>query len=529
VRSPFLLHHYLERSAEANPDGIAVVDAANSISYGLLQQRAGRVASQLKQLGVRRGDRVGIYMTKSIEAVAAIYGVLLAGAVYVPLDPSSPPRRAGYIAANCGVRHLLTASEKKTSWEEVIASGAPIEHLLVMDDQSATGEVSGAEIHSAAEVDEASDEPGESGAIEDDLAFILYTSGSTGDPKGVMLSHANCRWFVQWAVEEFGVTADDRVSSHAPFHFDLSTFDLFGASSAGAPLFLVPNKLSVFPVEVIRFIERHSISVWYSVPSILTSMAERGGLSTGALASLRTILFAGEVFPTKYLSRLMRLLPHVEFANLYGPTETNVCTWYRVPGAPGESDPPISIGRAIDNVETFVIGEDGAEVPPGDRGELFVRGPTVMKGYWDDGAKTAERLGPSPLDRHLGDPVYRTGDLVEEMGDGNYRFLGRRDNQVKSRGYRIELGEIESAVGQHPAVVECCVVAVPDEMISNRIVCFVSIKAEVSADELTRFCIERIPRYMVPERFAIVESMPKTSTGKIDRQSLLERSVSEVS
>ncbi len=524
MREPYLIHHYLERSANSYADKDAVIDGEKTISYSALHQWSGRIASLLTQSGVRRGDRVGILLSKSIEAVAAICGILRSGAVYVPLDPGSPPKRLGYIAKNCGLRLLVSERSRRSVFEKILAD-TNVERVVVMDDSGPSSEIEGLPIHSSSEIDQSSDDPGDPGIIGDDLAYILYTSGSTGDPKGVMLSHANCHGFVRWAVDEFEVTHKDRLSSHAPFHFDLSTFDLFGAALAGASLVLVPPKLSVFPSEIRRLVDDHRITVMYTVPSILVLMTEQAGLSVGGMPSLRTLLFAGEVFPTRYLSRLMRLLPHVEFANLYGPTETNVCTWSRVPDAPEESGPPISIGRSIANVETFVVGDHGEEVPPGSVGELYVRGPTVMKGYWGDPQRTSERLVPSPILRHHGDRVYKTGDLVEEMTDGNYRFLGRRDNQVKSRGYRIELGEIERVVSQHPAVVECGVVAVPDERVSNRIECFVAGSTEVRSEELIRFCTDRIPRYMVPERFHIWDSLPRTSTGKIDRQKLLTNAI----
>jgi acyl-coenzyme A synthetase/AMP-(fatty) acid ligase len=231
-------------------------------------------------------------------------------------------------------------------------------------------------------------------------------------------------------------------------------------------------------------------------------------------------LFAGEVFPTKYLSRLMKKLPHTVFANLYGPTETNVCTAYTVPEPPDEDGPTISIGGAIADVETFVVDESDALVPRGEVGELLVRGPTVMAGYWGDPSLTEGKLIDSPVERHLGDPVYRTGDLVEELEDGNYRFIGRRDNQIKSRGYRIELGDIEAALSAHPSVVEVAVIAVPDEMVSNRILGFATVKDDTSEMDLQRFCGDRVPAYMVPESISMIDDMPKTSTGKIDRRSL---------
>jgi len=519
----YLVHHYLEDAAARTPEKVALVDGDRSMTYAELDRRANQVAHLLVGLGVRLADRVGIHLRKSMEAVIGIYGAMKAGACYVPLDPGAPESRIGYIAGNCGIRHLITGTEKRRTWPGLKAEGADeLGHLVVLNAATTEGlpPVDGVEVLAGDTVDAQPVEPLDVGTVQQDLAYILYTSGSTGAPKGVMLSHLACRGFVDWAAEEYGVTADDVVSSHAPLHFDLSTLDLYAAARSGATLVLVPPKISVFPVEVAKFIDRHRITVWYSVPSILTMLVEHGELSVGSLPSIRVLLFAGEVFPTKYLSRLMKLLPPVTFANLYGPTETNVCTTYTVPEPPDEAAPPVSIGRGIANVDCFVVDEELVEVERGAVGELLVRGPTVMRGYWGDPERTHERLIRDPRDPVFGDPVYRTGDLVEEMPDGNYRFLGRRDNQIKSRGYRIELGDIEAAINAHPDVLECAVVAVPDEMISNRIRAFVAVKAPIPEHEMVAFCAEIIPRYMIPEAFAFRETLPKTSTGKIDRQTL---------
>ncbi len=523
----YLVHHYLEHSAAARPEAIAVVDGERTLTYAELDERAGRVANLLADLGVRRGDRVGIYLRKSAEAVVAIYGALKAGACYVPLDPSAPSGRIGYIAGDCGIEVILSGNEKRRAWGDLREGGAGSLRTVVVLNAPGDGlpELDGVAVLGVEAVDERDPNVADGGAIDQDLAYILYTSGSTGTPKGVMLSHRACRAFVDWAAEEYSVGPADVVSSHAPLHFDLSTFDLYAASRAGAKLVLVPPKISVFPVEVARFIETHRITVWYSVPSILTMLVDRAELPPDALPSIRVLLFAGEVFPTKYLSRLMRLMPGRTFANLYGPTETNVCTAYTVPEPPDEADPPVSIGRAIANVETFVVDEEGDEVELGEVGELLVRGPTVMRGYWGDEERTAARLVRDPRDPVFGDPVYHTGDLVQETDDGNYRFLGRRDNQIKSRGYRIELGDIESAVNSHPDVVECVVVAVPDEFVTNRIRAFVATSAEVGEATLTAHCAGLIPKYMVPEAFYFRPHLPKTSTGKLDRKRLTDEAV----
>lgn len=522
----YTLHHLLRDAAERDVDRLAVVDGERSITYGELDARSNQVAHLLRDLGVRRGDRVGVYIDKSLESLVGIYATLKAGAAYVPFDPSAPVRRLGYMTADCGIEVLLTGARKRASWPRLRNAGASLRALVVLDSpgdalEEAEGELSGVTIHGS---DVASrlptTEPADD-AIGMDLAYILYTSGSTGAPKGVMLTHQNGLAFVEWAAEEFHVSATDRLSSHAPLHFDLSVFDLFAAALCGASVALVPPKMSMFPIEVARFIRDRGITVWYSVPSILSMLVLRGGLRPGDFPALRTILFAGEVFPPAYLRELMRLLPHVRFANLYGPTETNVCTWYDVPPLPQDQTEPIPIGRAIADDEVFAVTDDGRIASPGEVGELFVRGSTVMRGYWGDPGRTAEKLVPHPFRGDPHDLVYRTGDLASLDPDGNWRYLGRRDAQIKSRGYRIELGEIEVALYADPRVEECIVVAVPDDMVTNRIKAYVVTRTPVDERALARSVAERVPGYMVPEMWEFRDRLPRTSTGKVDRQALV--------
>ena len=516
----FLLHHYLRDSAQRSPDAPAAVDRGRTASYGELDSRSNQLATVLLELGVSRGDRVGFYLDKSLESLVALYGILKVGAVYVPFDPQAPAARLGYIAENAGIRHLITGVEKAPEWTRIVESGAPVESLVVINGAPPDGSVPpGVSCVDRSAVEKRDTAPPVAGTIAVDLAYILYTSGSTGNPKGVMLSHQNAMAFVDWAVEELGVAATDRLSSHAPFHFDLSIFDIFAAAKAGAAVVLVPPEASFFPVDVGSFIRDEEITIWYSVPSILAMLTQRGGLSTGDFPGLRTVLFAGEVFPTKFLRRLMEHLPHVAFYNLYGPTETNVCTYYRVPLLPSDQTEPIPIGRAISNDEVLAVTAAGALAGPGEEGELYVRGATVMQGYWADPERTEQALVENP-GAGVPDRVYRTGDLVCEQPDGNYKFLGRRDHQIKSRGYRIELGDIESAMYSHPDVVECAVVAVPDEVISNRIKAFAVVRNGLTRASLVRFCATRIPKYMIPESIDIWDELPKTSTGKIDRKVL---------
>jgi L-proline---[L-prolyl-carrier protein] ligase len=516
-----LVHHLLEAAASARPDHPAVVDRGRTATYGELDRRANQLARVLVEGGVRPGDRVGILLPKSIDAVAGLYAAMKAGAAAVPLDPQAPPARVSRVAAHCQLAALLTGSEKADTAAAVVAAAAPPVTVMVdgpplRSPDGATGTVSvGAETVDASRPDPV---PGLEIAPTD-LAYILYTSGSTGVPKGVMSSHSNALALLRWATAEFALTGEDRLSSHAPFTFALSVFDVYGAAVVGATVVLVPPTISMFPMEVRRLVERERITVWFSVPSALTLLAARGQLSAGDLPSLRAVLFAGEAFHPVHLRALMAGLPHARFANLYGATETNVSTWYPLDHIPGPDAGPLPIGGPIDGVRLAVVGEDGTPVPPGTAGELYVQGPTVAQGYWNAPELTAEAfvIDPGP---GLDGRWYRTGDQVEQRVDGNLRFIGRRDHQVKSRGHRIELGEIESTLFEHPGVFECAVVAVPDELVTTRLHAFVVVADGVDESELARFCAARLPSVMVPESFAFRDALPRTSTGKVDRQVL---------
>ncbi len=361
------------------------------------------------------------------------------------------------------------------------------------------------------------------GTIESDLAYILYTSGSTGEPKGVMISHRTILTFVNWCAERFAMSEADRVTSHAPLHFDLSTFDIYVTIKAGATVVLLPEKLSVFPIQLTRLLEAERITVTYLVPSILSLMVNYGKLSAYDLSALRLVLFAGEVFPIKYLRELVAALPHADYFNLYGPTETNVCTYYQV--QPDDLDPartqPVPIGIACENMEVFAVDElDQRVSEPGQEGELWVRGSCVAQGYWGDAAKTAKNFVPNRFNPHVSEIAYRTGDIVTLAEDRrNWLYVGRRDHMIKSRGYRIELGEIEAALYAHPGVKEAAVIAIPDEMLGSRLRAYVAPLHQdgLTPKELETHCSQHLPRYMVPESIELREALPKTSSGKINR------------
>jgi amino acid adenylation domain-containing protein len=518
----YLLHRLLSDAARAEPDRDAVRFAGRSMTYGELDVASNGLARALIAAGVRRGDRVAILLPKSLETVTAVYGAMKAGAAYVPLDPLAPAVRAGLVASDCTVSALITIPSRAPAVLEAMGDHRPGVVVLV-DDGGGPVELDCPVVsYRDATSDPSATDPLVP-VIEDDLAYILYTSGSTGVPKGVMLTHRNGLSFVEWSAERIGVTPDDRISSHAPLHFDLSVFDLYLAALGRATLVLIPSDEAYFGASLVRVIEEERISVWYSVPSALMLLT-RASPQPERLRSLRAVVFAGEVYPTKHLRELKRLLPEVPLWNLYGPTETNVITYHRVQELP-ENDRTIPIGRACENTEVFAIREDGGLAGVGEEGELYARGPTVMKGYWGRPDKTAELLVDNPLPGSLPGSVYRTGDIVRLRPDGDYDFLGRRDHQIKSRGYRIELGEIEMALSAHPGLAEAVVVAVPHQEWGKAIVAFVVAKdgVRISESELKRHVASRLPRYMVPVRAEILQALPRTSTGKVDRQTLARR------
>lgn len=519
---PYLLQELLSNSASRYPAKTAVSARGRDLSYRELEERSNQLAHLLRDRGVRKGDRVGLFFPKCVESLVCMLGALKAEAVYVPLDPLAPADRIAYIMRDCGVRILLTNAEKRKTLDPKTLQA--LDACILTDSSSRELNGSGALPWSMLE-EFPSDHAPRVTLTETDLAYILYTSGSTGRPKGVMLSHQNALTFVEWCSAKFKIRPDDQLSNHAPLHFDLSVFDVYNSLEAGATLHLVTEDIALFPATLASFIESRGITVWYSVPSALTLLLLHGNLKAERLQQLRIILFAGEVFPMKYLRELTDLLPHVDLYNLYGPTETNVCTYYKVDRSRLASQEKLPIGIACENTEVFAVNEKGEIVTqPGEIGELHVRGPAVTYGYWADVEKTKKMVVPNIFQPNFEEKMYRTGDLVQLSEDGNYCFLGRRDSMIKSRGYRIELGEIENALLSHPGVREVAAVAIPDDIVGNRIKAVVAAHtgSSLQPTELQQHCAARIPKYMIPDLIEFCDSLPKTSTGKIDRVRLVQ-------
>jgi amino acid adenylation domain-containing protein len=515
-----LLHCLLEKSADAFPEGTAVVDGDREMSYRQLDAAANRIARQLGDLGVRHGDRVGLYLAKSAESLACIYGVLKAGAAYVPLAPDAPVARLSRIIHHAGIRVVLTGAELARQWAAIAGADSPAEYLVCANSRTSEfPRLSDAIVLGSEDLARQSTARPAVTADPGDVAYVLYTSGSTGVPKGVMLTHRNALSFVSWAAREFGLTRHDRLSNHAPLHFDLTIFDVFAAAYVGASMVVVPREVAMFAADLVAFVAGKDISVWYSVPSAVNVLATGSGRGPAELPRLRLVLFAGEVFPIGQLRQALAAFPRATFCNLYGPTETNVCTFYRVVRPLPEGASAIPIGQPIDGVELFCVADDTRPAAVGERGELWVSGPTVMRGYLGDPEHTADVLRALDPSRP-GVLAYRTGDLALRDEDGQCHFFGRRDSQIKSRGYRIELGEIEATLNTHPDILECAVIPVPDMTYGNLIKAYVVTAESVTATALIAYLRKYLPSYMVPRSVDHVSSLPRTSTGKIDYQVL---------
>ncbi len=511
------LTDWLEHWAEATPDATAVEDSAgNRATYAELDRLARRIASRLHALGVRRGDRVGVSMPKCVNSVASIYGALKAGAVYVPTDYSSPPDRNRYIYGACDAKVICTDEKRAPTYGEGETSGIP---LLVFPGEGPSG-VGSPALDEGDEAWESGDKPG-----LNDLAYILYTSGSTGVPKGVMHTHASSISFVQWAASELKPTSNDRFSSHAPFHFDLSILDLYVPATAGAAIVIVGENLGKSPHELAGYMEERKLTVWYSVPSILALLVQFGKLEEKDFSSLRHVCFAGEVFPIKHFRDLTALWPDKEYWNLYGPTETNVCTFHHVVKPRDfERTTPLPIGLPCSNVRAKVVDEAFNDVTPGEEGVLYIHcsGPTMV-GYFGDDERTAASIHTDGD----GDRWYSTGDVVIEGDGGELTFVGRRDRMVKRHGYRIELGEIEAGLYKHPQIDEAAAVAI-ETPAGTSITAFLS-PAEgqkLSIIALKGHCAKALPSYMNPDKFTVLDRLPRTSTDKINYPELKKMATS---
>ena len=503
------LCNYLEASASRFPDYVAAVDEDGSwLTYRELNERAARVAGFLIEQGIRPGDRVGLVLPKTTAALVALFAALKARAAYVPVDWSGPVERSRTILNDCQVRAVFVDSERAHLAD--VAETRIVGGGVARADSCFTWEAAMEHEPITANLD---------ARRSDDLAYILYTSGSTGIPKGVMLTHRNATSYVDWCSEVLHPEPGDRFSSHAPFHFDLSILDIYVPLKHGASVHLIPDALGKSPRELAMFVADRRLTVWYSTPAILQLLSDFGRLVRHDYSALRLVLFAGEVFPAKQLRRLVEQWPAPAYYNLYGPTETNVCTYAEIPTPiPAKRTEPYPIGLPCSHCRALVLDSEKRPAAAGEEGLLYIAGPSVFAGYWRRPEETQ-----ACFVEHDGERWYNTGDVVVERGDEGFIYLGRRDRMIKRRGYRIELNEIEKCLYKHTAVAAAAVVAVPRSDLGMQIAAYVvaNQQAAINVVEMKSFCSRHLPEYMNPDFFIFVEALPRTSTAKTDYQELI--------
>jgi amino acid adenylation domain-containing protein len=487
-----------ERLAQLHGPSVAVADDAHELTYAELDERASAVRDTLLQRGTRPGARVGICLDRSVEAVVAILGILKAGAAYVPLDPAYPAERLRFIAQDAGIT-------------TVVGEQSAVTRLDLGDVQL----VSTHDTPSAAP-------PGRPILTRDDPAYVIYTSGSTGQPKGVIVTHDNVLELMRGTLELFGFTAEDRWSVFHSFNFDVSVWELWRAFVDGGCAVIVGDDVVRSPTAFAKFLSEKRITILNQIPSVFRYVVLAWEHEGRPALSVRSIVFAGEAIDLATVARFAEATADArpEFINMYGITEITVhATFKRLTEQDWSTPAGSPIGRALPHLEIAVLDEHGQPVAPGELGEMWVGGSGVAAGYLNRPDLTRERF--RTLDRD-GEArrFYRSGDLARLREDGELDFAGRNDQQVKVRGFRIEPGEIEAALRRHPAVRDVAVVAV-----SGALTAVVSPQDSAGEDlpaALRRYCEERLPGHMVPGRVKLVDEMPLTPSGKLDRRAVTE-------
>lgn len=516
----FLLHHLVRTSAQRQPAKEALVHGPERLTYEDVARRTLGLAAGLRRAGLRRGDRVGIYLDPSVAQVLSIFAASQAGGVFVPINAGLFPEQLKHIANDCGITALITTPAKLSALQRTLKEVPSLEFVVATAGDRPDVSVP---VHSFEDLCAAPPAGLADVAIEKDLAAILYTSGSTGKPKGVMLSHAQMLAGASIVSTYLEITAVDRILAVLPFSFDAGLNQLTTAFQQGGTLVLIKF---VFAREVVDALLKERITGLAGVPTFWSLLSQPSStLDRHQFPDLRYITNTGGAMPQSVLAILRQRLPMTRIFLMYGLTEAFRSTYL----PPEELDRrPTSMGKAIPDTEILVVHEDGRLCRPGEVGELVHRGPTVSMGYWGKPELTAEVLRPHPfLPPELGDTerVAYSGDLVKMDEDGFLYFVGRRDNMIKSSGFRISPTEVEEALMQSGLLREAAVIGLPDPVLGQSIKAFAVLRegATVDAESLRTACASHLPGYMVPRTIELLEALPKTTSGKVDYPALRRR------
>lgn len=486
----------LERSARTYGDKIAFTDERGGVAYSDFLTRCHRVGSRLIRLNARRCP-VAVLMEKSVDALAAFFGVVYSGNFYVVIDSQMPDDRIWAIFGTLSPLAVVADRDNLEKAGRVFPDGPVVPY-----DEAAVYPLDGTGLTEIRR-----------DSIDTDPLYALFTSGSTGTPKGAVLCHRNVLAYIEWVIETFGFDEQTRFGNQTPFYFSMSVLDIYATLWSGGTLHILPKSLFTFPVPLLEYLNSHEVNTLYWVPSALSIVANWKALDVLPVPTLKTVLFAGEVMPVRQLNYWRDKLPDARFANLYGPTEvTDICACYVV-DRPFSDDESLPIGYPCNNCGILLLRPDGTPAPPGEEGEICVRGSFLAMGYYGEPAKTAEAFVQNPLNPRYPERIYRTGDLAKVNERGELVYLSRKDFQIKHRGYRIELGEIEAAAASLEGM-ETSVCVYDDE--KSRIVLIY--QGRSLDDKTVRESLKRkLPAYMCPDRLIRVEQMPHNRNGKIDR------------
>jgi len=514
-----LVHQFLENSAERFPDKTALVCGDRRVSYTALHQASRGLAGALLELGLQRQDRVVIFCENSIEAVTALFGILMAGGIFVMLNPAMKARKLAYILNNSGARAVIAQADRAMLMREAISEAPAVRHVVwVGSSKSAAGPGAPAIAEHLWEalLGEAEKRPGilPAAGIDVDLATIIYTSGSTGEPKGVMSAHCNVVAAARSITGYLQNTPDDVILDTLPLSFDYGLYQVFMAALFGGTVVLEPS--FAFPYRVLERLVQERVTGFPIVPTVAALLLQMQDLSRFDFSSLRYITNTAAALPVAHIRRLLAIFPGKRIYSMYGLTECK-----RVAYMPPEKLPerPGSVGIAMPNCEVFVVDEDGRKLGANQVGELVVRGANVMQGYWNAPEETAKRFRPG---RYPADTLLHTGDLFRQDEEGFLYFVGRKDDMIKTKGERVSPKEIENIICEMEGVAEAAVIGVPDDILGQAIKAFVVCSRNPGPTDaaVIHHCKKHLEPFMVPKEVVFRDALPRTASGKIDKKPL---------
>lgn len=493
--------YWLDKTARRLPDKIAFADEKKEITFRELSTQAKALATQMIERKLFKKPVV-IYLEKGVDVLVSFMGAAYSCNFYSPIDVDMPASRVNKILEVLQPALVVTTAELQPVFEGFDYEG---DYLLL---ENATGGAA----------DEVAIDAVRSKGIDTDLLYVLFTSGSTGVPKGVTINHRSVIDYIDWVTETFDITEEDSFGNQAPFYFDNSILDIYSTIKSGATTYIIPKNLFAQPVPLLEYLKEKKINTIFWVPSALIVVAKLKAFRNVDLSdTLHRVLFCGEVMPNKQLNTWRKFLPDVLYANLYGPTEiTDACTYYIVDREFAD-DEPLPIGIPMVNTDIIVLNDKNEPVTGDEVGELCVRGTSLSMGYYNNPEKTGEAFVQNPLNPYVPEIIYRTGDLVRYNEHDEIIYLSRKDFQIKHMGHRIELGEIETAVSSLEEIALCC--CLYDEK-HQKIVLF--IEEELDKAYINEKLSGLVPEYMLPGKVISLDKMPMNANGKIDRVKLKE-------